>query len=77
MEDAMRMTSNQANGLDEAVENPAAHSFDKQRLRILRCTARAMAAGPGGLRFRAGTQPWLDGIPVGKSAPGYQKRCQP
>lgn len=73
----MGMHSNQADGLDKAVENPAAHSLDKQRLRILRCTARAMAASPGGLRFRAGTQPWLDGIAVGPSAPGPQQRGQP
>ena len=33
--------------------------LDQQRLRILRCTAQAMANGPGGLRFRAGSRPWL------------------
>ena len=37
-------------------------ALDKQRLRILRCTAQAMASGPGGLRFQAGTQPWLEGL---------------
>ncbi len=73
----MEMTSNQADGLDKAVEYPAPHSLDTQRLRILRCTARAMAASPGGLRFRAGTQPWLDGIPVDPPAPGHQTRSQP
>ena len=36
--------------------------FDQQRLRILRCTARAMAGGAGGLRFRPGTRVWLDGL---------------
>lgn len=33
-----------------------------QCLRILRCTARALAGSPGGLRFKAGTRPWLDGL---------------
>ena len=33
--------------------------LELQRLRILRCTAQAMASGPGGLRFRAGSRPWL------------------
>jgi hypothetical protein len=40
----------------------ALHDFDQQRLRILRCTAHAMAASPGGLRFKAGTKPWLEGL---------------
>ena len=40
------------------------HDLDWQRLRILRCTAQAMANGPGGLRFKAGTRPWLDGLPA-------------
>lgn len=44
------------------------HDFDRQRLRILRCTAQAMASSPGGLRFKAGTQPWLEGIPGGRPA---------
>lgn len=39
--------------------------LDKERLRILRCTAQAMASSPGGLRFEAGTRPWLEGISVG------------
>jgi hypothetical protein len=30
--------------------------------RILRCTAKAMSSSPGGLRFKAGTRPWLDGL---------------
>ncbi|MES2413594.1 MAG: hypothetical protein V4614_07315 [Pseudomonadota bacterium] len=34
----------------------------QQCLRILRCTARAMASSPGGLRFKAGTRPWLEGL---------------
>jgi len=40
----------------------ALHDVDSQRLRILRCTAHAMASSPGGLRFKAGTRPWLDGL---------------
>lgn len=59
----------------QAWQRPAAnHDLDKQRLcilRILRCTAKAMASSPGGLRFKAGTRPWLDGLtgsPLG-SAP--------
>ena len=36
------------------------HAFEQQCLRILRCTAQALANSPGGLRFKAGTQPWLD-----------------
>jgi hypothetical protein len=42
--------------------NAANHDLDRQRLRILRCTAQAMASSPGGLRFRPGTRPWLEGI---------------
>ena len=36
--------------------------FEQQCLRILRCTALALAISPGGLRFKAGTQPWLDAL---------------
>ncbi len=36
--------------------------FDAQCLRVLRCTAQALANSPGGLRFKAGTRPWLDAI---------------
>ena len=43
----------------------ANHDLDRQRLRILRCTAQAMASSPGGLRFKAGTQPWLEGLSMG------------
>ena len=53
-------------------QNSAAHGgsakildLDQQRLKILRCTAYAMAASPGGLRFKAGTQPWLEGLSMG------------
>ncbi|MFZ2387979.1 MAG: hypothetical protein WAW69_09240 [Polaromonas sp.] len=47
----------------------ANHELDKQRLRILRCTAQAMASSPGGLRFKAGTRPWLEGLADGRQAP--------
>jgi len=29
---------------------------------VLRCTAQALASSPGGLRFQAGTRPWLDAL---------------
>ena len=38
------------------------HDFNQQCLRILRCTAKAMVNSPGGLRFKAGTRPWLEGL---------------
>lgn len=38
------------------------HDFEQQCLRILRCTAVALANSPGGLRFKAGTRPWLDAL---------------
>ena len=41
------------------------HDLEHQCLRILRCTARALANSPGGLRFRAGTRPWLDALHQG------------
>lgn len=50
--------------------NAIHHDLDKQRLRILRCTAQAMASSPGGLRFKAGTRPWLDGLAGGLQASG-------
>jgi hypothetical protein len=34
-------------------------SFQAQVLRVLVCTARLLATSPGGLRFKAGTRPWL------------------
>lgn len=39
-----------------------AYEFEQQCLRVLRCTAQALASSPGGLRFRAGTRPWLDAL---------------
>jgi hypothetical protein len=46
----------------EAVGIAKPFDVNQQRLRILSCTARAMAAGAGGLRFKPGTRPWLDGL---------------
>ncbi|MFN5350960.1 MAG: hypothetical protein ACK5A0_15740 [Polaromonas sp.] len=37
-------------------------SFNQQCLRILRCTAKALASSPGGLRFEPGARPWLEGL---------------
>ena len=42
------------------------HDFNEQCLRVLRCTAQIMASSPGGLRFKAGTRPWLEGLVVGQ-----------
>ncbi|WP_332776211.1 hypothetical protein [Polaromonas sp.] len=68
----MRLKLNQAGeqgkqGRDVSeASNPGIHELDKQRLRILRCTAQAMVSSPGGLRFKAGARPWLDGLPGGR-----------
>ena len=48
-----------------AVPHRLTHDLEQQCLRILRCTARALANSPGGWRFRAGTQPWLDALVPG------------
>jgi len=40
----------------------ASLNFNQQCLRILRCTAKALATSPGGLRFKPGAWPWLDGL---------------
>ena len=57
--------------------NSANHDLDRERLRILRCTAHAMASSPGGLRFRPGTRPWLDGLPVKPSVSASRRRLNP
>ncbi|MES2510297.1 MAG: hypothetical protein V4625_10230 [Pseudomonadota bacterium] len=54
------------------VTSAAHHPIYEQCLRVLRCTARAMANSPGGLRFKAGTRPWLEGLDSmarGRAAP--------
>ena len=48
--------------ISHLLSSPALHDVDQQRLRILRCTARAMASTPGGLRYEPGALPWLDGL---------------
>ncbi len=48
-----------------AAHHRLTHELEQQCLRILRCTAHALANSPGGLRFRAGTQPWLDALVPG------------
>ena len=49
--------------------HPAMNDFDRQSLRILRCTAHAMMAGnPGGLRFKAGGWPWPGGVSASQLA---------
>ena len=55
----------------------ATHDLNCQRLRILRCTAHAMASSPGGLRFRAGTRPWLDDLPACQPIAGNRKHLRP
>jgi hypothetical protein len=47
----------QTHGLGAGIQD-----LNKQCLRILRCTAQAFASSPGGLRFKAGTRPWLEGL---------------
>jgi hypothetical protein len=43
-------------------EQDGFNSYQINMLRILRCTAHAMASGPGGLHFVPGAKPWLDGL---------------
>jgi hypothetical protein len=63
-----QLNTNQPSGAaPAAVPHRLTHDLEQQCLRILRCTARALANSPGGLRFRAGTQPWLDALVPGKS----------
>ena len=67
------MNLNPASGIEKSLVHVAhaarlaLQDFDHQRLRILRCTAHAMAASPGGLRFKAGTKPWLEGLSAAAS----------
>ena len=47
------------------------HVFYQRCVDILRCTAQALYNSPGGLRFRADSRPWLQGLYVpqrGKAA---------
>lgn len=52
-----RQDAGAARGLGAGIQD-----LNKQCLRILRCTAQALANSPGGLRFKAGTRPWLEGL---------------
>src|SRR5665647_59160 len=65
------LVDGQGNGVGKA-GSTAGDDLGTQCLRILRCTARALASSPGGLRFKAGTRPWLDGLsnawPAGAAA---------
>jgi hypothetical protein len=51
------LQARQPQGLGAGIQD-----LNKQCLRILRCTAQALANSPGGLRFKAGTRPWLEGL---------------
>ena len=62
-----QLHTNQPSGAAHmAVSQRLTHDLEQQCLRILRCTASALANSPGGLRFRAGTQPWLDALAPSK-----------
>ncbi len=54
-------------GLSPQQEQPLPQRLrpDQVLLKILRCTAQSMASSPGGLRFVAGTRPWLEGLNAG------------
>ena len=52
--------------------HPVMHSFDQQSLRILHRAAQAMACGPGGLRLKAGSRPWLDQLSTNPLASAAQ-----
>ena len=67
-EHAMGLYSNQTSGQGAHEQGAVSalsdgiHDLNQQCLRILRCTAQALANSPGGLRFKAGTRPWLEGL---------------
>ena len=48
--------------MEKATQAVPVLNFNQQCLRILRCTAKAFASSPGGLRFKPGTRPWLEGL---------------
>lgn len=50
--------------MEQPICNRPTFDFEQQCLRVLRCTAQALANSPGGLRFQAGTRPWLDALKV-------------
>jgi len=53
----------------------SAGDLRQQCLRVLRCTASAMAGSPGGLRFKVGSRVWLEGLPTKQS--GRSKNASP
>ncbi len=58
---AMQLTSKESKiRAADGSKSRMLHDVERQCLRILRCTAVALANSPGGLRFKAGTRPWLD-----------------
>jgi hypothetical protein len=60
------MTNLNANTTKLPVEKATGkQDLQQQCLRILRCTAAVLANTPGGLRFKAGTRPWLEGVSSG------------
>lgn len=70
------MGLNETNGNFNASRDTGAGAVDssgdviwQQCQRILACTARALAASPGGLRFKAGSRPWLDGLEITPAQP--------
>lgn len=56
--------STPATSVEASTARSGFHDLSLQCLRVLRCTAHAMATSPGGLRFKAGTRPWLEGLPM-------------
>ena len=62
------MTNLNGHTMTHADKATAFHDLQQQCLRILRCTASALASTPGGLRFKAGTRPWLEGVSGGRPA---------
>ena len=45
---------------------PAVTCMHEASQRVLSRTAHSLAAGAGGLRFVAGSHPWLHGVPDGR-----------
>jgi hypothetical protein len=61
MEMKLYSSANMQAGVHAASKAPM-HAFEQECVRILRCTALALANSPGGLIFAAGTRPWLDAL---------------
>jgi hypothetical protein len=55
-------TSENKEASTHAASKAPMHAFEQECVRILRCTALALANSPGGLIFAAGTRPWLDAL---------------